>query len=201
MKKILAAGLLCGAALVSTSAFAVPANATFNGSIANISFAGPNLRDATSINIGLSGVSGLGGVPATYLGDTNDFTDGSVNNGDGTTLPAVVNLPPTLPIANFLLFTTENGNRYSFQLETYTKLPSDSNINTFYGTGTFVDSLGTYDTSSDAAFLWSIQNLSGSISGSFSFGTPAFDNPVPAPGVLALIGIGLVGIGFARRKG
>jgi hypothetical protein len=199
MKKLLAAVALGASTLVSANAFAVQANASFAGVLAVTGATGvPPLNAATSLTFNTTNL--VTEVTSTFLGKSNDFF-GEFGLGAFYTIAPSLNISAFGPVDNFLTFasTTSPANRYEFDAASLAVDVSGPSFLNITLDGSFSDTGGTYD-SSPAQVLLSFQTIGDNISGSLSFGTPPFDTPIPAPGALALMGIGLMGMRLMRRK-
>ena len=89
------------------------------------------------------------------------------------------------PLAGFLSVSDGAGNSFTFDL---VSLNLSGGTATGTGDSTFTDASGAVHTSSSLVF-----SLTTQISNSWSAG-------VPEPTTLAMFGLGLIGLGFAKRK-
>jgi MYXO-CTERM domain-containing protein len=198
MKKFLAVFALSTAAL-SLDASALAMNGTFAAAgLGATSYVGADLNSASQLNV--AGTFVTTGLSATFLGNPNDLL-GEMAVGDIGTIVNPILITGFVPVANFITWgsTTFPVNRFTFNLATLVRNPSASGAMDLYGTGTFSDSTAEY-VGAPAAIRLTAQEIGGSTSYSFSWGSPPFDNPVPVPGVLGLMGLGLLGMRLARRR-
>lgn len=205
MKKFLAALALGTSAVVSLNATAgVDLNGTFSGAGGLASFGGGgNLNTATSLTFdGLWAVTPP--IPPTYRGDPNLFlTNADFIAGADGSVPASLNVVGFTPVNDLLVWAqganaTNPVNRFHFNALTLSQDPSTPNFLNLNIEGIFHDDKGVYNDGA-ASMLMTAQNLNGTLSYSFSWGAPPFSNP--APGVLWLMGAGLMGLLAARRRG
>ncbi len=218
MKKFLAALALGTSALLSLDASAAfDPNAGFAGVVGGtVTIVGTDLNNATSITFG-NGLWQTTSVPPTYNPGTgaapnNFFTNTEMNDTFGfQTIGNILGTPLTITplpnIANFMNWVGGNGAAFQFSLTSLVRNPSAPGAMDLYGTGTFTQTaLGTAAPFNDlanpslASWRMTAQEIGGNISASFSWGTPAFSNEAPIPGILSLMGIGLLGLGAVRRR-
>lgn len=199
---------------------AIPANATFDATVfGTITITGSNLNNASAIHFEQDPsdqewfITNLnptytpqGGVegPNTFLDP--DYLHVELPSAGATSghIAPTLNITAFAPIVDFIGWTDSVGNTYSFDLTGLIRLPTASNAMDLFGTGTFTHTVvapgSTQLDDADASWRLTAQSISG-ISASFSWGTPPFSRGVPAPAVLGLLAIGLIGmVGVLRRK-
>lgn len=186
------AKLLAGTVLalgVSGAASAAPIIGTFAGN-------GVVTTPGVLINVG-SSLALTGGFATVGTGDLSTIVAG--NPITGLTNP----------------FTLSNGNTFDFTLTGFGSFTgttsgtlltpgSDEQNRTirFFGLGEFAPTFGGFTAgpaSITGAFTQS-GGADGAVSFSFSFASPPQTDVLPAPATLALFGLGLVGIGLAKRR-
>lgn len=186
--------LLAGTALafgVAFAAHAAPALGSFPGAIS---------VDTPGVNIAIGNTVNLNSGVATGVG-TGDFSGVAL----GTPISAV-GTP----------FTMANGETFSFTLDgfgSFTGTTSSTNLTInsatsrsieFFALGTFMPTFGGF-TDSPASVTGAFTQTggaAGAVSLSFTFSSPPAPPPVdtPTPATLAIFGLGLAGLGLARRK-
>jgi hypothetical protein len=214
------------AVVASTLAFS---SVSFAGIVANGSFSFTNtgglisytpaspglLINATTVSIPVPTATGgacpgiceeINTIPPTYLTLQNDFAPG------GHT-PLAINQSVTFNSYTFDLtfaslpiftFTTETGNRFTFQATSGQKNSASAGntdfLNVSYN-GFFSDSLGTYDTASASLAMSFNQTggATGAVAYSGTFATPPTSG-APEPATMAMLGTALVALGVAGRK-
>ncbi|AUB80206.1 hypothetical protein [Candidatus Thiodictyon syntrophicum] len=219
MKRFLAALVLGASALVSLNASAnFDPNAGFAATVGGIVTIplGDNLNNASSITF-TTGLWQTSNVPATYNPGTgaapndffisNEMDDTFGSQTIGNIWSSALTITPAPGIANFMNWVGENGAAFQFSLTSLVRNPTSPGAMDLYGIGTFTQTaLGTAAPFSDqanpatASWRMTAQEIGGNISASFSWGTPAFSNDAPIPGILSLMGIGLLGLGAVRRR-
>lgn len=161
---------------ISFAGDAVPAPAGNWGDATGVNFADtPTNARVSSVSGSYSGVpsGALSGQLATF----NDFT-----------------FEPTLVPNPVLLWSFDfDGRTYSFTMDTVSL--NDRAANFIELTGFGVLSITGFD---DTRGVWRFSGQQAGIPPTFSFSSS--NEPVAEPGTLALLGLGLLGVGLARRR-
>ncbi len=172
LKNILFAGFLSA---ISSASIALPMTMTGGFSLDEH----PSGGNSASVNTGTNQVT-FSPNTVTTTGATGIFTNGLTGTISNFTYNETTG---ALSIPNLF-----NVGTYTFDLNTITALGEFTNAVILEGYGTISDSSNTY---TDTAFFW---QFSTSGNGSWSASV------VPAPGVIALLSIGLLGLAAMRRK-
>lgn len=171
--------ILLGAALLALagSAFAIPSgNVIFDGKVTTDTNDVLTATTFTFVDVDTEGDGSFGPLTNQAVSFSN------------LVVPTAGNLSPFAAIAP-LWTATVSAVLYKFDLETLTTNAVSSGSRIINGTGTVT--VGT-----ETAFgSWKFSTQSGGVGGRFSFSA----STVPAPGVVLLLGAGLIGIGAARR--
>lgn len=186
--------LLAGTALAMGMAFAAnaaPVTGTFPGAV-SVDTPGVNIVIGTVVNLNTGVATGVG---------TDDLS--GVMLGTGI---SAVGTP----------FTIANGSTFSFTLNgfgAFSGTTSSTNLTVnsatsrsveFFALGDFVPTFGgfTAGPASITGAFTQTGGAAGAVSLSFTFASPPAPPPgdTPTPATLAIFGLGLAGLGFARRK-
>jgi hypothetical protein len=180
---LLGVALAAGAALAAQAA---PLNGTFSAAVGVAPLAGL---------LSIGSVLDITGAFAT--GGTGDLA------GVGFGTP-VTGLPDPLTLADGQSFSFTLMGFGSFTGTTSLTVvagPSGARVGSFYALGTFTPSFGGYTPgpASVTAALTQTGGPGSAVSFGFTFASPPTRTDVPAPAALAMFGLGLLGLGLARR--